>query len=546
MTLLLGTMCLPVIVAILGITVDLSVMYAIKTRLQMACDGAAVAALRSLNLGQTISSQTTAATTVAQEWFTANFAGNFMGAQNTTAPAITVTQSANTYVTTVSVSATTNSPSYFMKYYRFGATLIGAASTASRRNVVITLVLDRSGSMTNANNTYNGLTPCQVMINAAKQFTGSFQEGRDYIGLVTFAETVWIAQAPTQSFQTALGYSNGSGSGTGILDTITCAGGTNTSSAISTAWNMNYQTALPGALNVILLMTDGQPTAGTFNFVTTNSTGAYPDPTGNPTSAIASTSSCLDSTGKSLKTGGNMVTNTTNWINTDQKTAGTSSYGANHYYIGFGSGSWWPNIYGPVGALYADSTPGFYGADPWFSPGTNYSSLENIDYSTTDAPGCPFSNNGYTPSTTDFAFIPPYDVFGNVPTGYVAMPNSNQTILGASRVPFTQGNMVSAVFNLTDNAANWARTTNPGSATFPGNLIYTIGLGGNGGVNFVLLQRVANDPNACPSCTPPGTGLPAYAANTSQPEGEFVYSSDASQLEEAFSKIASQIIRISK
>ena len=45
--LLLGALCLPVIVAILGITVDLSIMYAIKGRLQMACDGAAVAVAAS-------------------------------------------------------------------------------------------------------------------------------------------------------------------------------------------------------------------------------------------------------------------------------------------------------------------------------------------------------------------------------------------------------------------------------------------------------------------------------------------------------------------
>jgi hypothetical protein len=77
------------------------------------------------------------------------------------------------------------------------------------------------------------------------------------------------------------------------------------------------------------------------------------------------------------------------------------------------------------------------------------------------------------------------------------------------------------------------------------NLIYVIGLGGNlDGVDSTLLQRVANDPNPCSNCSP---ALGNYAGfQTSQPTGKYVYSPDVSTLEEAFSTIASEILRISR
>lgn len=63
---------------------------------------------------------------------------------------------------------------------------------------------------------------------------------------------------------------------------------------------------------------------------------------------------------------------------------------------------------------------------------------------------------------------------------------------------------------------------------------YTIGLGNAAnGVDNELLQRVANDPNA-------------GNYNATKPVGEYVYAPTTSQLNQAFSKIASQVLRLSK
>lgn len=536
--LLMACFCMPVLIGMMGLGIDVAIIYAIKARLQMACDGAAVSALRSLSLAQTTASQVTQATTVANQWFSANFAGNYLGAYNTSTPTVTVTDNNTTRIRTVDVTATTNAPTYFMKLWGLNFTNVGALGEASRRDVAIMLVLDRSGSMNNTNNSYNGQTPCQVMVTAAKQFTGMFQQNRDQIGLVTFAEAVQVTSSPTTTFQTSLGYSNAGGSGTGLLDNITCVGGTNTSTALALAWNELYKLQTPGVLNAIVLMTDGVPTAGTHRFVTT----AAQDPTGVATSAVKSTSGCWDSTGKALNAGGNMVNNPRNWILSGQEanSGSTVSLGTNSYFGPFS---------GPIGSLYGDGS-GLYGIAHFFDPGTNTSTYENSNTfpkstssSSSEAPGCGWGS-GYGNPTTDIAFVPPYDLFGNSISGYVTSGITTSSISGATRVT-VDTNSVSAVnYNLTDNMANFARNshTYTNAVTMPGTLIFTIGLGGNGGVDFTLLQRVANDPNADPN-----GNYGAYTGyNTSQPVGTFVYSSDSSTLSAAFAKIADVILRISK
>ncbi len=166
------------------------------------------------------------------------------------------------------------------------------------------MVLDRSTSMCLSGSSYmspcsetvNPTLPCGSMITAAKQFTGTFAEGRDYIGLVSYGENAYVHSAPTQTFQTKLGYSNNSGSGSGEIDKIVCDGGTNTAEGIAMGYQLLYQTGLPGALNIIMLETDGLPNTLTMNFY---------DSVNNVT-GLAATSACTDagSPAKTLAGGG--------------------------------------------------------------------------------------------------------------------------------------------------------------------------------------------------------------------------------------------------
>ena len=194
----------------------------------------------------------------------------------------------------VDVTASSHAPTLFMNWFGVRFTNIVAYGFASRRDVNAMLVMDRSGSMC-----HSGSPPCTssdptcgALIQASKTFTGQFSAGRDKIGAISFADNAYLHSVPATTFQTDLGYINSFGTGNGELDTIACGGGTATPQAIALAYNELYKINQPGALNVIVVETDGRPNTVTVNFW---------DGT---TSAIASGSSCIDANNKTKGQGG--------------------------------------------------------------------------------------------------------------------------------------------------------------------------------------------------------------------------------------------------
>jgi hypothetical protein len=364
------------------------------------------------------------------------------------------------------------------------------------------------------------------MKTAAKLFTGQFAAGRDYIGLVSFSDNFYVHSSPTQDFQHKLGYTNALGSGTGAIDSISCKGGTSTAQAISIAYNEIYKTNLPGALNVILFETDGLPNTLTFNFW----------PSSSSPNALKSTSTCKDQNNKTLSGGG--FTPAT-WAKRPMWTSGLS----------MGSGSFFPDVPpGMVGGFYADDpNKGDYFWLLWGYAATSSGSLGTIPLS---ASGCDF--NGSTsfrvsPSNQkDFSWVPSTDVYGNKlnPTEYSYKPVTTD---GSGHISLsTWSNYRNAVFNATDNAAYQART----NSTLPV-YFYVIGLGGSDNPpDYVLLQRMANDPSGDNYNTPPRYSAcasePDCATNPGQPQGSFIFSANSSDLGRAFLAISSQVLRLSK
>lgn len=109
----------------------------------------------------------------------------------------------------------------------------------------------------------------------------------------------------------------------------------------------------------------------------------------------------------------------------------------------------------------------------------------------------------------------------------------------------------SAAFNAADSAATTARTYNSNLPVY----FFGLGLGGNGAnpPNYVLMQRMANDPNGDTFNT--GPSAPYYNAcstetgcttSTTQPVGTFIYAPNTNNLGSAFLKLSSQILRLSK
>ena len=72
-SLMLAVISLIFIIPMIGLAVDVGMLYVVKARLQGAVDGASLAAARALNLGQTTAAQATSAKQNAVNWFYANF-----------------------------------------------------------------------------------------------------------------------------------------------------------------------------------------------------------------------------------------------------------------------------------------------------------------------------------------------------------------------------------------------------------------------------------------------------------------------------------------
>jgi len=559
-----GTISMLLIIPMIGLAIDVGFLYSIKSKLQSSVDGAALASARALNIGSTLSSQESSATTNATTWFNANFPSGYFGTYSTSIG--TPTYNSANQVMSISVTAQTTVDSFFMKWLGFGATTISATGTASRRTVVAMLVLDRSGSMctggTQPCTKTQATLPCADMINAAKLFTGQFQEGTDYIGLVSFSDNVMVQSAPVTNFQSVLGYSNASGSATGALDAIGCYGGTSTAQAMTVGYQMLYQTNLPGGLNVLMLETDGLPNTLTMNFW--DSTNNLP--------GLLTTSNCKDNNGNkytgSSGTGFKTLAEVPGWTTGLNVTTAANGFLTTHSYLS--------NIpAGMVGNVSSDDpggTNGFWATLEYWTNTTGSTSYPfdayQYNYSSNTSPlgqptisssyGC--SNDGDATTLKDIGWWPSTDVWGNS----LNPSYSYQTVTTDSKGHLTQTNVSptnwqnyhNGVLNATDNSAYIARTNSTIAAT-----VFAVGLGGNsvnGPPDPVLLQRMANDPNGDEFNTTgtvvganggyylpcaQETGCTTYSA---QPQGTFIYAPNTTYLAEAFLRISSQVLRLSK
>jgi Flp pilus assembly protein TadG len=244
-------------IAMIGLAVDAGTMYVIKGRLSSAVDAAALAAGRSVNLANTVSAASAAATATATQFFNANFPNGYLGtgAMNLTTPTFTQELDSNGNVNgilDIAVTASVPAPTYFMQIFGIRFVTVSGTGTATRRGTVMILVLDTSVSM-NAGSP----TACSQMITAAQSFITNFSP-YDTIGVVQFGYTASLLYAPSTNF--------GNGTLNTLLGNITCNDNTNTTSGLWLAYEQIKSVGLPLAYNSIVLFTDGSPNGVSANF----------------------------------------------------------------------------------------------------------------------------------------------------------------------------------------------------------------------------------------------------------------------------------------
>jgi Flp pilus assembly protein TadG len=473
-TLIWSCMMLFIIIPAVGLAIDAGVMYVIKSKLQTAVDGAALGAARSLSRGQDIPSQQASATDTAKRYYHANFPNNWMGVTPVNDPTVTW-PTAPPATAVINVQGDVDAPTWFMRIIGVNSLHFTVVGQSTRRNVNLMLVVDRSTSLHDTGS-------CPTLSSDSQLFVQSFSNNRDRMGLVTFGTYYNVDFAPSFNFQSTM---------TTMLGNLQCSGFTNAAAAFSTAYQTVKALGDLNALNVIVMFTDGVPNTITLG-------PAY------GTGAAAP-----------MPIKGTCVLNANPPAGYSGVIAGDTAYGVTG------------GIFQATNSTYPAPQP--FPAD-----------ITLIGHSQNYRSGCSFPSNSVisgtsTPFANDISYLPSTDAFGNGldtdllgGAGYPAATNHS----GGHIVANDRQTIENAGINALDNAAQNARID--AAANNIPFIVYTIGLGNApGGVNDVLLQRLANDANSA-------THQAAYTT------GLYMYSPDTAHLSSAFATIASDILRISK
>jgi Flp pilus assembly protein TadG len=255
-SLIFTAMTLVFIVPMVGLAIDAGILYTVKGKLQMAVDAASLAAARALSRGNDDTTQRNNATAQAEAYVLLNFPSGYFNVGTPTFgvnnSGISIDESVANQ-RSVSVTAYVTAPLYFLRWLGTNNTTVSATATAVRRDVNVAVVIDRSASL-------QATLSCGPLKNAAIAFVNKFANGRDNVGLVTFASSS-IADFPiANNFQTA------ANSVPTILGELVCSGGTSSAFGLYNGYQQLVTLNQPNALNVVLFFTDGQPTAFTATF----------------------------------------------------------------------------------------------------------------------------------------------------------------------------------------------------------------------------------------------------------------------------------------
>ena len=465
---LLTLMLVLVVIPMVGFAVDGGLAYMMETRLSAAVDSAALAGARSLSVGLDISSQTASAQSTVSAYLNANFPPGLYGTTNfTSSSSIQET----TYKTrTVTVNASVTYPMHFLQFLGIKTGQIAAAGQSSRRDVNLVLTMDRSGSMAG--------TPCSEMKLAAQSFASDFTNGRDRMALITFKASANLDYPPTLDFMTQ------SPSIVSVIGQINCAGNTGSAQALWMAYQQILAVNEPGALNLIVYYTDGQPNGLSASYPIKTLADVRYDAVQTSTLVNTPASGCKPNS-----------TGTLSGILAQGAADGST--------LGYTTG-----LFSNVGTSISDTS------DPMIA-----------------APGCAFlgsyDNQAYV--RRDIAYIPTTDSWGNSTVGYKPVDTypAGNPYAGKMRVDEPIA-VVYASTNAGDSAGQRIRSDKTFSP-----VIYCIGLGGDGWIDHDFLARIANTPTSS-------------SYNPAQPSGLYVYSPDSSQLAAAFNSVASQILRLSQ
>jgi Flp pilus assembly protein TadG len=497
--LILYTLLLPTLLLLVGLGIDLSMLYVVQARLSSAVDGAALGAGRLLGTSANTNE-------IAGEFLKANYPGSFWGSYNLV-PSISVTTNASLH--TIVVSATVQVPLLFLRLLRQQNCTVAASATAVRRDVRIVLVLDRSNSMA---------SQMSNLRSAAGNFVNMFNPGTDELGLVAFSGSAFVAY-PNPGNTPSANYSGGPGPDIHFADPVTGGGenmltliselqvgtDTNTSEGLWLAYQeLKKAVAIDTdttRANIIVLFTDGVPNGFTayLNDPSHNSlsssSNCYYNPTTNPSGAAANHMiGWLASSGQSVSA-----------FFDPSSSKGTGFY-SSLIFDTSNTAAWWVKT---LSGSYVDD-------------------MNQVSASSNVMKNCTHMTDQ---DVAGLAKIPSQDYFGNSTSGSAYTQGvlyQQYNVAYDSTKPTNGYQMALASWNVLDNAAQTILKDSAMNIA-----IYSIGFTGNGGVDAALLNRIAN------------TQL-SSSYNANYQSGIYVEAWDAGSLQHAFGQVASEVLKLSK
>ncbi|MGA8186240.1 MAG: vWA domain-containing protein, partial [Terriglobia bacterium] len=235
--LLLFAFLLPLLILFVGFGIDFGFAYYTKAELSKAADAAALAGMRNLGRGQA------EAQAMANSEFDMNF--NTTSTLFVAPPTVAISFSTDsTGDPTVTVTPQVAMKTFFIKLLPAYKTLdISSVSQATRPPIILSLVLDRSGSMNN-----NG--GAQALGPAVQDFLGYFLENTDQLSEVSFSSTSTVNVPMTKNFNYAI---------TNSVNAMSFGGATFAQGGLLDGQSQINGVASPGAnaVKVAVFFTDG-------------------------------------------------------------------------------------------------------------------------------------------------------------------------------------------------------------------------------------------------------------------------------------------------
>lgn len=495
------------LIGLAGLSVDLVLAYSVNTFLATATDAAALGAVRALEKGTTYADQEAEVERVAGMLFDANFpdglllTGNTGKFEQSVKVAAKITDPSATAMFTedpemkpgmreVRINTVAEAPTFFMRYFGVDKVTVRSSAYAARRDVNVMVVLDRSASLKSAN-------AWDDVQRSAIRFIQKFDNNRDRLGLVTFGTGAHV------DYPLGTGFKTGDAVKNIILNQqVPSSAYTNYSTGLWLAYAELLRVADGDALNAIVFFTDGQPSAfsAKFRMRTWNNPRCNQSWVEGTVGAGQDTSSWnnprfYDVRGfwkrqagpGPVSYGGGSYDHPPN-----PNCSGMNQWGGNVEYA-FNSSYNWPSSWTPT------------------EPG-GISKTFCIDDS---ASGCSGTDGGFWYSKYDARLFSDSGSY------------SNSTFRGT--------NVHNGAKNLSLNIAQTARQ----DTSLGGVHIHAIGLGGFGyDADAGFMKRMANDPSD-------SYGVQITVA-ADEPMGSYIYAPSLGELEQAFDKVRSEVMRLTR